>query len=67
MLDTYHCPKCGALLERSGEILDPERGDCAVCQCDKCTIVEEMFGGSALTFLVDESGLSFDDATGEPL
>lgn len=67
MLDTFHCPKCGGLLKRSGEAPDPERGDCAVFQCDKCTIVEEMFGESALTFLVDESGQPFDGATGEPL
>jgi hypothetical protein len=65
MLETFHCPKCSALLTRSGEITIGEH--CLpVFQCDDC-LVDWEFDGTveqiAYTFAVAPNGTPFDPAS----
>jgi hypothetical protein len=64
MLDTFPCPKCGTVLERSGEV--EVGGDVLpVFQCDDCTVPWEVGGQveeAAYTFCVGRDGKPFDPA-----
>jgi len=63
--DQFPCPKCGMMLEKSGEV--ELRGQTyPVFQCDQCIVRVEMFGepfNTALTFAVDGVGTPFDPAS----
>lgn len=64
MIETYHCPTCSALLERSGSVA-VNGEEFPVFQCDTCTKMVEMFGEQvevAVTFLVNGKGEAFDPA-----
>ena len=65
MIDSFPCPKCGRLLQKSGEV-SIEDAAFPVFQCDECIVQAEMFGEPfevALTFAVDADGKPFDPAT----
>jgi transcription elongation factor Elf1 len=67
MQTTFTCPKCGAVLQRSGEV---EIGTVAlpVFQCDACTVDWELGGEVeqvAYTFAVSPDGVAFDPASDE--
>lgn len=62
MLDTYHCPKCSALLHATGSIT-VDGVECPVFQCDSCVVTKLIFGEPfevAVTFAVNPAGQSFD-------
>ena len=64
MIETYHCPTCSALLERSG-VVAINGEDFPVFQCDTCTKPAVIFGETfevAITFLVDKAGRPFNPA-----
>jgi hypothetical protein len=65
MIDTFPCPKCNRVLNRSGEV-EIEGTDFPVFQCDECIVQTQMFGEpfeTALTFAVDAEGKPFDPAS----
>lgn len=62
MLNTYHCPKCSALLHATGSIT-MEGVACPVFQCDTCVVTKPIFGEPfevAVTFAVNPQGQPFD-------
>jgi hypothetical protein len=68
-ITTYHCPKCGALIESTGTITVDDT-DCPLFQCDGCVVVKTIFGEPfpvALTFCVNATGQPFDPVDDEPI
>jgi hypothetical protein len=65
MRNTFPCPKCGCVLNKSGEVAVNGQ-TYPVFQCDTCTAQVPMFGEPfevALTFAVDGAGTPFDPAS----
>ena len=59
------CPKCGRILQPSGEVAVDADPAMPVYQCDECLVPGEVLGVKmelALTFCVDEKGRAFDPA-----
>ena len=68
-ISTYHCPKCGTLLESSGTI-SLDGTDVPLFQCDSCVVVKNIFGEPfpvALTANVNATGQPFDPVDDELL
>ena len=64
MQSTFPCPKCGVILDRSGEIALGGR-TLPVFQCDNCTIPWWFDGVTeevAYTFALTPDGMPFDPA-----
>ena len=67
-MQTVPCPKCGRLLEQSGEIA-VESGVFPVYQCDACIQTELIEGqpfAVAYTFCLDAAGTPFNPADRAP-
>lgn len=60
-IDIWHCPKCGTLLEKCGEV-EGESECSPVFQCEDCTESKEVFGEVfevSVTFMV-KNGIAVD-------
>jgi len=73
MILTYHCPRCGLLLQSSGVVTidagTPRAESLPVFQCGQCEDTAELFGVSvpvAFTFAVNAAGqpVTIDGAIG---
>lgn len=69
MIDVYHCPKCGRLLECEG-VVSFGGHELPVFSCEDCIVKKAIFGPGtdefelAYTFCVDSAGRCFDPAEG---